>query len=195
MANQEDQAAWKISGAEWYSTSWEVSQIIDNRFKLIRKLGPKTWTGYDLAKQILVTVVQLHHCPTGKVSDEFRQQAIMAAQLKTQNICRITGIGVDRDQAYAVAEGMQGAIPLEEELRKFGNLPEVQAVGICEQVYNPRTFSNHLISCPLHNGQLFQKYFENHSRVDSSLCACPNPICPHSAVHLACTSNSCARKS
>ena len=130
----QNQDAWKINGAEWYSASWEVSQIVDNRFKLIRKLGSRVWTGYDLAKQTLVTVAQLHHCQTGKVSNEFRQQAIMAAQLRSQNICRITGIGVDRDQAYAVAEGMQGAIPLEEELRKFGSLPEAQAVGICEQV-------------------------------------------------------------
>lgn len=134
----EDASEGKAPKLEAVQEKWSEGLTIDHRFKLLRPLCLSdtmlVWTGYDLLNNRAVTVMQLNACQGGRVPSELRQQALVASYLFSDVLCRVVGVGGSVTCAYAVYQSMQGAITLEEEVSRFGNLSEGHAASICEQV-------------------------------------------------------------
>ena len=105
-----------------------IGHILDNRYKILEKVGTGGMASVYKAQDILldrIVAVKILHSKYGNDHDfvvRFRQEAQAAAKLSHPNIVNIYDVGYDENVHYIVMEFVRGET-LKEYIEKHGHLP------------------------------------------------------------------------
>lgn len=105
-----------------------IGHILDNRYKILEKVGTGGMASVYKAQDILldrIVAVKVLHAKYGDDHDfvvRFRQEAQAAAKLSHPNIVNIYDVGYDENVHYIVMEFVRGET-LKEYIEKHGHLP------------------------------------------------------------------------
>ena len=105
-----------------------IGHILDNRYKILEKVGTGGMASVYKAQDILldrIVAVKILHSKYGNDHDfvvRFRQEAQAAAKLSHPNIVNIYDVGYDENVHFIVMEFVRGET-LKEYIEKHGHLP------------------------------------------------------------------------
>ncbi len=121
------------------NTSQNQDRVIDGRYRIIRSLAAggmaRVFLAEDLRlkRQVAVKVIHPHLADDEGFIAQFRQEAILAANLSHPNLVNVFDQGTDSGSAYLVMEYVAGQT-LREVIRDFGPLSPKRTLGVLESV-------------------------------------------------------------
>ena len=121
------------------NTSQNQDRVIDGRYRIIRSLAAggmaRVFLAEDLRlkRQVAVKVIHPHLADDEGFIAQFRQEAILAANLSHPNLVNVFDQGTDLGSAYLVMEYVAGQT-LREVIREFGPLSPKRTLGVLESV-------------------------------------------------------------
>ena len=121
------------------NTSQNQDRVIDGRYRIIRSLAAggmaRVFLAEDLRlkRQVAVKVIHPHLADDESFIAQFRQEAILAANLSHPNLVNVFDQGTDSGSAYLVMEYVAGQT-LREVIREFGPLSPKRTLGVLESV-------------------------------------------------------------
>lgn len=121
------------------NTSQNQDRVIDGRYRIIRSLAAggmaRVFLAEDLRlkRQVAVKVIHPHLADDEGFIAQFRQEAILAANLSHTNLVNVFDQGTDLGSAYLVMEYVAGQT-LREVIREFGPLSPKRTLGVLESV-------------------------------------------------------------
>jgi serine/threonine-protein kinase len=121
------------------NTSQNQDRVIDGRYRIIRSLAAggmaRVFLAEDtrLKRQVAVKVIHPHLADDESFIAQFRQEAILAANLSHPNLVNVFDQGTDSGSAYLVMEYVAGQT-LRQVIKEFGPLSPKRTLGVLESV-------------------------------------------------------------